>query len=150
MNSAVNEILDRARDNVLDGERDVDDIILDAFEVEIERSSWVLWELMQEVYNPDDVLNGDFEDDDHYAPLFNYVYREIHREVEDFIEENTWTVHYCDGPTESDEYEDEELTSEEDFLDVIETLTSEEGGWTIVSRYDREVWLAEPEEEEDE
>ena len=150
MNSAVNEILDRARDNVLDGERDVDDIILDAFEVEIERSSWVLWELMQEVYNPDDVLNGDVEDDDHYAPLFNYVYREIHREVEDFIEENTWTVHYCDGPTESDEYEDEELTSEEDFLDVIETLTSEEGGWTIVSRYDREVWLAEPEEEEDE
>ena len=81
MNSAVNEILDRARDNVLDGERDVDDIILDAFEVEIERSSWVLWELMQEVYNPDDVLNGDFEDDDHYAPLFNYVYREIHRHV---------------------------------------------------------------------
>lgn len=140
MDNAFDEILDRAKDNVLDGEHDAGEAIRDAFDIEATRS-WVLWDLMKEVFNPDDVLNGDFGDEDPYIQLFDRVVNEISDEVEDFIEEHTWTVHYCDGPTVNDEYDSDELTTEDEFLDTIEELTSEEGGWTVVERDDREVWL---------
>ena len=147
MNDATYEILDRAKANVLDGERDADKAIIDAFEVETDLT-WVLWELMREVFNPDDLLKGEAGESP-YTDLYDYVYGEIHSDVESFIEENTWTVHYCDGPTEGDEYDSDDLTTEDEYLDSIERLTSEESGWTIIDRYDKEVWLREPEEKED-
>lgn len=141
MNDAVYEILDRAKTVVLDGERNASEAISEAFNDEC-IYSWVLWELMKEVYNPEDVLRGDFGAEGPYIALYDYVHGEISDEVEDFIQENTWTVHYCDGPTEDDEYDYEEYATEDDFLEEVAL-------WTVIRRDEKEAWLYEPEDEED-
>ena len=140
MNDAVYEILDRAKCNVLDGERDASEAITEAFDIECGRT-WVMWELIKEVFTPDDLLRGNVGEDP-YLQLYDYVHSEISDEVEDFIQENTWTVHYCDGPTEDDEYDYEEFTTEDDFLEEVAL-------WTVIRRDEKEVWLYEPEDEEE-
>lgn len=139
MNDAVYEILDRAKVVVLDGERNASEAISEAFNDECTRW-WVLWELMKEVFNPDDLLRGNAGEDP-YLQLYDYVFAEISGDVEDFIEENTWTVHYCDGPTEDNEYDYEEFTTEDDFLEEVAL-------WTVIRRDEKEAWLYEPEDEE--
>lgn len=146
MNDATFEILDRAKALVEDGERDPYDAISEAFDTEVEKE-WVCWELMKDVYNPDELLRGEVGGGvvDGYAPLFDYVYNEIHTDVEDFIEEHTWRIFYCDSPDGSSFDDCDELDNKDEFLEVVEYMTDK--GWKVVKREEREAWLYEPEED---
>jgi len=143
MNDAIFEILDRAKTNVEDGERDADEALREAFDTETD-NEWVCWELMKDVYSPDELLRGDVSDG--YTPLYDYVYGEIHTDVEDYIEENTWTVFYCDEPEEGCDYDHEDCVTEDEFLEAIKVLTDD--GWKVIKQSEKEAWLYEPEEEE--
>ena len=144
MIDAVYEILSRANCEVDDGERDAGNALWNAFEIEITRD-WVLWDLMKEIFNPRDLLKGEL-DEDPYIAMHDYVSSQILSDIEDYIEEHTWTIHYCDGPSESDEYDYDEFGKESDFDYEVESFV--EDGWRIISKYDKEVFLQEVEEDE--
>ena len=144
MIDAVYEILSRANCEVDDGERDAGNALWNAFEIEITRD-WVLWDLMKEVFNPRDLLKGEL-DEDPYITMHDYVCSEILGDIEDYIEEHTWTIHYCDGPSESDEFYYAEYGKESEFDYEVESFIDD--GWRIISKYDNEVFLQEVEEDE--
>lgn len=147
MSNALSEVLNRAKTNVKEGARASYDAISDAFDAEIEKD-WVCWELMKEFLNPVELLDGKVGDGvvSAYAQLFGYVLNEIEADVEDFIEENTWRVFYCNGPDE-DAYEDcDELDNKDEFLEVVKYMADR--GWKVIKQDEKRAYLYEEEDGE--
>lgn len=141
MSYGIDTVREYAECYVDEGTRDTRNAIegaLNQLLFESSLSEGVGWDLFERVLTISDVMDNVPEA---YERVFDYVYRNLSDRIDEYIEDHTWAVHYCDGPTVDDEYDSDELTTEDEFLDTIEVLTSEEGGWTVVERDDREVWL---------
>ena len=78
--SALDELFERARCMVDEGDRDAESIIRECYDLEC--SDWFLWELLQAVFNPSDLLSDGVEEQ-----LIDYCIGELGDEVESLIDD---------------------------------------------------------------
>lgn len=80
MCNAIDAVLTRAKCLVYDGKRDPESIIRECYDLEV--GDWFLWELMQAVFNPSDLLSFDMEEE-----IIEYLLDECKDEVQDMVDE---------------------------------------------------------------
>ena len=78
--SVYDEIRDRAKCIVADGDRDPDSVFREAFDYETD-TYWAQWELLQEIFNPDEFF------EQHLDEIFEHVKDEVFEDIEDMVEE---------------------------------------------------------------
>ena len=79
--SAINDVITRAQCIVDDGDCDnVHDVISEAYELEYRDS--FLWDLLETVFNPSDLISPDVEDE-----LLNYITAQTGDEIQDMLDE---------------------------------------------------------------
>lgn len=79
---AIDEIIERARCLVDDGSRDVCEIINEAYDLEY--CDWFLWELLEAVYSPSDLITTEVEES-----IVSFIEAECGDEIQDMVDEAT-------------------------------------------------------------
>ena len=144
--SVYDEILKRVQYDIEDGNRDLERVFADAFDIETDNNAQ-LWELIQDVYSPVTLLGMVADEHDAWADLYGHAYNEVYHDMQQFADDHVWTVYFCDGPNEKDWYDYDELYKYEDFADTVDELVG--NGFLLVSIYDKEAYLEEVEEDEE-
>ena len=150
MSYGIDTVKEYAELYVDEGTRDTYEAIqgaLDQLLFESSLSEGVGWSLFERVFTVRDVMDNVPEA---YERVIDYVYGQIHDSIDQYIEDNTFTINFLDVDGEWDT--DEEYESKEDFIQAVNDNT-ESGEYVIDGVFDPEtdieVTLREVEEEEE-
>lgn len=148
MSNVYNELIEMAQIDIESGTTcNTDEIIEDSYEYVMQHDAY-LWEVIEDVFNPWDLLDMIPDKYDVTTHIFDRINSKISSDVESCIQDNTWEIYYCDGPKESDYYNWETVHTRKEFDETIDDCVG--NGFLLISIYDNEAYLEEVEEEEDE
>lgn len=143
--SVYDEILTRAQYDVDAGERDMNKILIDAFDYETDNTAQ-LWELIEDTFSPNELLSMTRNEGEIWDILIEKAFSEVAGDLKQYMDDHVWTVFYCDGPNEGSYWNWDEMYTEEEFRETVDDLVGD--GYLLISIYDREAYLEEIEEDE--
>lgn len=143
--SIYDEILTRAQYDVDAGERDMNKILIDAFDYETDNTAQ-LWELIEDTFSPNELLSMTRNAGEIWDMLIEKAFSEVAYDLKQYMDDHTWRVFYCDGPNENTYWNWDEMYTEDEFRETVDDLVG--NGYLLISIYDREAYLEEIEEDE--